>query len=462
MSTAKPKIAGLKIGYIGGGSQAWGRGLMNDLAQEPDLSGEVRLFDLDFAAAQRNERLGNRMKELPGCAAAWKYRAVKSLQACLTGADFVVISILPGSFAAMASDIGIPAKFGILHPVGDTVGPAGHVRALRTVPMYRVMAEAIAQYCPRAWVINYTNPMTVCTRTLYKIFPLVKAIGCCHEVFSTQHLFAQVVADQFKVEAPPRQEIEVNVQGINHFTWLDRVQWKGTDLIPHYSAYIAKHKKRLQREALKPNKPFDPFRNLNLVKMELFERFGQVAAAGDRHLAEFVPWFLRDPDTVRRYGFALTPVKLRVQWIAERTRKTKALLAGKAKVELHRSGEEGVLQIKALLGLGDMVTNVNMPNVGQLFGFPLNAVVETNARLSADSIQPLSAGRMVPQVEALVRRHVSNQETIIEAALHSDRELAFTAILNDPLTAIPIDRAAQMFDQMLKATKPWLPAGMLK
>lgn len=464
MATSKHKVTGLKIGYIGGGSLAWGRALMNDLAQEPDLGGEVRLYDLNYTAAQLNEKLGNRMKAVAGCVSNWHYRAVKSLKDCLTGCDFVVISILPGPFDAMASDIGIPARHGILHPVGDTVGPAGHVRALRTVPMYVTMAEAIAQYCPQAWVINYTNPMTVCTRTLYKIFPTIKAIGCCHEVFGTQALFAEVVKDQLKVKDCSRHEIEVNVQGINHFTWLDRVQYRGADLIPHYANYIRKHKSRLQREARRavPKNKFNPFRNNNLVKMELFERFGQVAAAGDRHLAEFVPWFLTGPDAIHRYGFALTPVALRKKWIKDRVAHTKRLLSGKEQPKLHKSGEEGVNQIKALCGLGDIVTNVNMPNSGQLFGFPLNVVVETNARFSADSIQPLAAGRMLPQVEALVRRHVSNQETIIEAALHADRDLAFTVILNDPLTTIPIDSAYQMFDAMLQATQPWLPKGLFR
>ena len=160
MNYVNDAVENLNIAYIGGGSRGWAWGLMSDLATEKTLSGTMRLYDLNFEAALNNARIGNKIKENEKSTGKWDYTAVTSLQEALTGADFVVISILPGTFHEMASDVHTPEKYGIYQSVGDTVGPGGMVRALRTIPMYVEIANAIKQYSPNAWVINYTNPMT--------------------------------------------------------------------------------------------------------------------------------------------------------------------------------------------------------------------------------------------------------------------------------------------------------------
>lgn len=186
------KAEDLKIAYIGGGSRGWAWGLMSDLAAADDMSGSVYLYDIDLEAAKRNEVIGNKVKELKDCKSPWDYKAVETIGEALQGADFVVISIIPGTFDEMESDVHAPEKYGIYQSVGDTTGPGGLIRALRVVPMFEEIAGAIKEYCPEAWVINYTNPMTVCVKTLYRTFPEIKAFGCCHEVseprsFSERH-----------------------------------------------------------------------------------------------------------------------------------------------------------------------------------------------------------------------------------------------------------------------------------
>ena len=228
----------VKIAYIGGGSRGWAWGLMSDLAAVDDMNGTVALYDIDREAAAKNEVIGNRMKELPDCRSAWEYKAVDTLKEALTGADFVVISILPGTFDEMESDVHAPEKYGIYQSVGDTAGPGGLVRALRTIPMFEEIAAAIRDFCPDAWVINYTNPMTVCVRTLYRVFPQIKAFGCCHEVFGTQKLLALVLKDMLGIEDAKREEIRVNVVGVNHFTWLTEAKYKNIDLFPPVSELL--------------------------------------------------------------------------------------------------------------------------------------------------------------------------------------------------------------------------------
>ena len=114
---------------------------------------------------------GKRVNEAPEAKGKWKYSVADTLGEALKGADFVLASIQPGPIEMMGSDLEIPKKYGVLHPVGDTVGPAGLVRSLRAANDYAEIAQAIEKHCPKAWVLNFTNPMTVCTRTLHKVFP---------------------------------------------------------------------------------------------------------------------------------------------------------------------------------------------------------------------------------------------------------------------------------------------------
>jgi alpha-galactosidase len=277
--------------------------------------------------------------------------------------------------------------------VGDTTGAPGLVRGLRAATLYAEFARAIAALCPQAWVINYTNPMTICTRTLTRVGPGLKVFGCCHEVFATQKWLASLVSQYLGVSpAPSRAEIKVNVLGINHFTWIDRAFYQDVDLLELVRRHIAQPgvmRHYTQQEVESWN---DRFRSAEQVKLALFQRFGLLAAAGDRHLVEFLPGFTRSSEELFRWGVIRTPVSWRIERWQSAPQRTRDLMAGRAPLALGASGEEGVAQIKALLGLGDIVTNVNAENQGQVANLPLRAVVETNACLSRDEVRPLAAG----------------------------------------------------------------------
>ena len=204
------KIASdVKIAYIGGGSRGWAWTLMNDLATCPDMNGQVSLYDIDYQAALDNEAIGMLYARHPEASAKWTYTACRTIGDALTGADFVVVSILPGTFDEMESDVHAPEKYGIYQSVGDTSGPGGIVRAMRTVPMFEEIGLAIKEFAPDAWVINYTNPMTLCVKTLYRVFPGIKAFGCCHEVFGTQKVLRTALEEICGITAPTRGDIKV-------------------------------------------------------------------------------------------------------------------------------------------------------------------------------------------------------------------------------------------------------------
>jgi alpha-galactosidase len=260
------------------------------------------------------------------------------------------------------------------------------------------------------------------------------------------------------IDTPSRDEIKVNVLGINHFTWINKASYKGENLIPLYEKFVDKYYIDGFEDDDNEHWMNNSFVSANRVKFDLFKRYGAIAAAGDRHLAEFVPnsWYLKDPDTVKSWKFGLTTVDWRVNDLHDRLKKSKAYLTGEEKFVLKQTGEEGVHQMKALLGLGDIVTNINIPNKGQVEGIPLGAVVETNALLRKDCISPINAGSVPTDVYGLVIRNVMNVETVIEAALTQNLKLSYNAFVNDPLVNISLRESKSLFDEMINNTKNYL------
>lgn len=452
------KVEELKIAYIGGGSRGWAWGLMSDLAGAPDISGEVLLYDIDFEAAKANEIIGNKYNDAPMCVSKWNYRAVREIGEALTGADFVVISILPGTFKEMESDVHTPEKYGIWQSVGDTVGPGGIIRALRTVPMFEVIAKAIAAHCPDAWVINYTNPMTMCMRTLYKAFPGIKAFGCCHEVFGTQKVLAAALEDMLGIEKPDHKAIKVNVVGVNHFTWLTSARYGNIDVMRVYRDFCEKYHAAGFTKGKDDNWMNNVFECSNRVKMDLFRKYGVIAAAGDRHLAEYSEGsqYLASPEQARSWGFGLTPVSWRWDDLERRLERGRKLVSGELEVTLTRTDEEGVNQMRALLGLCTLVTNVNIPNYGQIPNLPRGAVVETNAVFRDGSLTPVFAGDIPMSIYGQITRAVTEQEMVVEAAMERNLDKAYAAFRNDPLVNIPDGEARKLFDEMVENTREYL------
>ncbi len=447
----------IKIGYIGGGSKGWAWRFMSDLALGDSFSGEVRLYDINYESAKINEIIGNRISKQKDAKGKWIYRAVKEIGEALEGADFVIISILPGTLDEMEVDVHLPEKYGIYQAVGDTPGPGGVIRSLRTIPIYMEFGEAIKKYSPSSWVINYTNPMALCVRTLYAIFPKIKAIGCCHEVSKIPRLLSLMLKEKEGVEVDP-SEIKQNVLGINHFTWVDTISWNRRDLLPIYGEFADKYYYNGYEEE-KDRWKKDFFASANRVKFDLYKRYGIIAAAGDRHLAEFLPWYLESPERVNEWKFSLTPVSFRKEQAKFLNKMSEKLAKGEMEFSIKPSGEVGVQIMKALLGLSDFITNVNYPNLGQIDNIPKDVIVETNVYITKDKILPIYSGKLPYDVNSWVIRHIMNQEMILSAVLNKDKELAFRAFYNDPLVESKVDwdNARKMFMEMIEGTKRFIP-----
>lgn len=446
----------IKIAYIGGGSKQWARVFMNDLALFGDLTGEIGLYDIDAEAAHRNRKIGERINEAAENVSKWNYVVYERLADCLKGADFVVISILPGTFEDMRIDVHTPEKYGIYQSVGDTAGPGGVMRALRTVPFYEEFAKAIREICPKAWVINFTNPMSICTKALYDIFPDIKAFGCCHEVFHTQDFLCDVLKEATGIEAK-RNELYTEVSGINHFTWISFAKYKNIEIFDFLPEYIDKY----YEEGHYEHGPTDSYKTntfayANRVKMDLFKRYGVLGAAGDRHLVEFMnnDWYIKSPEQVEEWKYALTTVDFRIKQMNERIKESIDLAEGKIPVEVKKSDEEAVELMRAILGLTKKVSNVNLPNEGQVPGLPKGSIVESNAYFSNDSVRPIMAKPLEPAVLSLVSRCSDNIDILYEGIKTRDRDLVFRSFVSQPLCSVlTLDKARELFEEMLEGTK---------
>ena len=447
------KAKDLRLAYIGGGSRGWAWTLMNDLTNASDLAGTVYLYDIDKKAADINEVIGNKYCE------RWKYKAVETIGEALTGADFVIISIMPGTFDEMESDVHVPEKYGIYQSVGDTAGPGGFIRALRTVPMMREIAANVRTYCPNAWVINYTNPMAVSVGALYREFPEIKAYGCCHEVFGTQKLLAAALKEMEGIEAP-RQDMCVNVVGVNHFTWFTSAYYQNKDLFEVYDRFVDKYYEN--GYSLKGDLTHwmnNAFGTNARVRMDLFRRFGYIAAAGDRHLAEFMDGkdYLASPQCVRDWHFGLTTVAWRKNNLQERLDKSARLYSGEEEITIKPSSEEGALQMHALLGLSTMVTNVNIPNKGQIANLPIGTIVETNAAFRDGMLQPVFAGNVPDSIYPLISRAARENDEVLDAAFSGDLTFAYGKFCAlNALKDLSAEQKHDLFVTMCENTKAYL------
>ena len=452
----------IKLAYIGGGSKAWARVFMNDLALTEGVCGEIELYDIDPEAARRNQRIGMRINEQPETLSKWDYAVYEDLGSALSGADFVACSILPGTFDQMAVDVHLPEKYGIWQSVGDTAGPGGILRAMRTVPIYEQFAAAIRKCCPRAWVINLTNPMTACCKTLFDVFPEIRAFGCCHEVFNAEEFLCCVVKEQLNVPRPDRHELVIDASGINHFTWITEARWKDTDVLGLLPGFIEKFYDSgyCEKPGMDPDGfHTDPFLYGNKVKMDLFKKYGVLGAAGDRHLVEFLPnrEYLGGPEAADRWLFHLTTVDYRRADQRKKIADSEAIAAGKMSAKPVRSPEELIALMKAILGFGTVISNANTVNRGQIRDLPLGSVVEVNHVFDNDCVRPIIANPLPSAVNALVLKCAESVEACYAGIKARDLEKIFDAFMAQPMVSeLSRGTGEALFREMVLGTREYL------
>ncbi len=449
-----------RIVFIGGGSYQWTPKLLLDIAETASLANaEIVIEDIDPAPIPDMVDLVHHIASVRGVGLT--ATGTTDQVAALEGADFVVVCISTGALDSMYHDIAIPERFGIRQSVGDTVGPGGILRGLRNIPVMLSIARDMERQCPNAWLLNLTNPMTTLTRSVLAR-SAINAIGLCHEVTITQYSLSMVLGCDMRA-------MDLTVAGVNHLPFITRIDIDGDDGLARLRALLDDPAALAAplvvpgttgHEAVSAGGEFTVGSLLasNRVKVELFDRFGVLPAAGDRHLVEFFSGFLTEASGWgSRWGVELTSMDDRRAWLAH-YRKEFAQLRAATKIPRTPSGEMVHTIIDAMVRDRARHLPLNIANHGQVPDLPPDVVVETMVTVDGNGARGRDATPLPLVLAEQLRRISAEQELVVEAAVSGDRSMVLDAMLLDPLASrLDYDEMARMTDEMLSATAPWLP-----
>jgi alpha-galactosidase len=445
----------MQITIIGGGSYQWTPELLADILGTPSLTdAHLVLEDIDPAPLPKMEALAGKVAEALGSKAT--ITTTTDQRRALEGADFVIVTISTGGFTSMTADLRVPDRHGIRQSVGDSVGPGGVSRALRNIPVMVGIARDMEQVCPDAWLLNITNPMTTITRAVCKETS-IKTVGLCHEV-------GNFCLDLAIALGKPADALRPTVAGVNHFPVVTALDIDGEDGFDILRAMVDEAG-GLGALAPYPGRPeAETFSRLDfaqrhLLKLTLLERWGALPAAGDRHVAEFVPWALTEQSGWgAAYNVELTTIAQREKHQGEYIADVDAWLAGTKDLQTWQSGELPAPVIDSLLTGTRREAPVNIPNRGQTPDLPEDAVVESMCVIDDQGIRGRDTAVLPAPFAEMVRRTVAVQELTVEAAISGDRSLVDAAFALDPLAGRgDLADVMAMTDELLEATAPWLP-----
>lgn len=431
-----------KFAFIGAGSFGFTRGLVRDILTFPALAeSTIALMDIDAERLAFIKTAVEKIIEAGNYPA--KVVATMDRREALEGADGVVCTILQGGYEVFKYDIDIPMKYGVDINVGDTRGPAGIFRALRTIPVMLDIVRDIERYCPDAIFLNYTNPMAMLCRAMQSESG-VRLTGLCHSVQGTARMLARWIG-------APINEITYHCAGINHQAWYLDFKWNGKDAYP------------LIRDAVKKPEIY----NEEQVRNEMFIHLGYYVTESSGHNSEYNAWFRKRPDLIEKYcthGTGWNPGHHR--YIANEYRDVAETWRDNIKEEiekpvvLDRGHEYAASIFNAIVGDGEMYEfNGNVRNFGLIDNLPEGCCVEVPVLASKRGLDPLHVGPLPPQLALLNSISAQCEEMAVEAALTGDREKVFHAICYDPLTSSVLSLAEirSMVDEMFEINRDWLP-----
>jgi len=432
-----------KIAFIGAGSLEFTRGLVRDVLTFPLLrDATIALMDIDAERLDLARRSVERIVELGKYPV--KVEATMDRGEALKGADAVLCTILVGDTQVWRHDIEIPMKHGVDINIGDTRGPSGVFRALRTIPVMLEIIRDVEYYCPGAIFLNYSNPMAMLCRALQRE-SFVRVTGLCHSVQGTAMMLARWIGAPF-------EEITYTCAGINHLAWYLKYEWNGEDAYP------------LIREAVKRPEVY----NEEIARNEMFLHLGYYVTESSGHNSEYNWWFRKRPDLIEKYcthGTGWNPgvhaYILDEYRSKERTWKdeVREWLSEDNPISLERGGEYAAPIINAWQGGEIYRFNGNVPNTGLIPGLPDGACVEVPVFVDKAGFHPVHVGPLPPQCVILDHLNSMIEEMAVEAALTGNPRLVFQAIAHDPLTAAVLSLAEikTMVNEMLEQNRPHLP-----
>jgi len=433
-----------RVTFIGAGSVVFSRNLSGDILLTPALrDSTIVLMDIDASRLARTKQIVERL--IAQLAVPARVEATLDRREAVTGADFVITTFQQGGLEGWGLDIEIPRKYGVEQCVGDTLGPGGVFRSLRSIPILVGLAHELDEVAPDALLINYTNPMAA-NCWAYDVMTGRPHVGLCHSVQGTSEMLAEWVG-------APYDEVNYRVAGINHQAWFLEFRRGAEDLYP-----------RLREAVRVPAHRFS-----EPVRIELFEHFGYFVTESSGHASEYSPYFRKNAamvdELVPRFD---SPDNYWLGWgrtggclahCIDRQEQAFALDLDTVPPPTQRSAEYGALIIEAMVTNQPARVYGNVPNHGLIDNLPDGCCVEVPCLVDGQGVQPTRVGRLPAQLAGLNRTNVNVQELIVEAARRGDRDAVHHAVMLDPLTAAActLPQIHAMVDEMMAAQAKWLP-----
>ena len=429
-----------KITFMGAGSSVFTYEIMTDILSTPGLSGGVfALVDIEGERLELVHQVAELVVKKSG--KNWRVEASTERQEVLEGTDYLINTIEVAGLPNVRHDFDIPMKYGVNQCIGDTIGPGGIFKSLRTLPDWLDILADTERLAPDALVMNYTNPMSI-TCLIGMRASKLPIIGLCHSIPHT----AEQLADYMNI---PRTELQYRAAGINHAAWLVELTRNGEDLYP------------LLREKAKVPDIYEQ----DPIRFEMMLHFGAFPTEGSGHFSEYVPYFRKRPDLVEKYtraeylgetGFYANNWPT---WREESDDEMRRIIAGEDEIDLERGPEYASYIMEAIETDTPTLVYSNVLNTGLITNLPQDGVVEVACLVNGNGIQPTHFGALPTQLAALNSTHMAVHELVTTAVLERNREAAVHALMLDPLTAAVCspEEIRAMFEEMVAAQTTYLP-----
>ncbi len=421
----------IKVAMIGAGSVVFSKNLTGDILSFPEFRNATLAYmdidrdRLDVGAALCG-KVGKALDANPTIEAHTDRRKA------LDGADFVINMVQIGGFDSTLVDFEIPRKYGLNFTIADTTGPGGFFRALRTFGLLKGLCRDMMEVCPRAVLLNYSNPMSMNMRTIAATSD-VRAVGLCHSVQGT---FARIMSNIDENGDDPR--LNFICAGINHMAFYLRLEKEGVDLYP-----------RLFRAMNDP-----AIFKTNAVRYELMRRLGYFITESSEHNAEYNPWFIpRGREVIERFNVPIDEYLRRCDGIVDEFERMKTFAFSDEPIKVNRSHEYGSTIIHSMATGKLSVVYGNMPNHGAISNLPNDAIAEAPTLVDRNGLQFTTVGALPPQLIGYMQPHVTQHELFIRAAIEGRRDHVYQAAMFDPLTAATLstDQIVDMCDELIAA-----------
>lgn len=428
-----------KVAIIGAGSLVFTKQFLNDMFNTPCMAGATyALMGPTMWKLEKMKQYADQIKDKNNIDAS--IYCTTDRRNALKEADFVVLTFLIGGNEAYKYDIEVPLSYGVDQCIGDSLGPGGVFRMLRTAPLIMELAEEIKELCPDAYVLNYVNPMGAVCTAMQRV-GISNVVGLCHGVQTTLDLIAGYTN-------VPKDEIDYINAGINHMDWFLKLEHKGKDLYP----------------VLKENMEKPEYFKNEKVRGELMRHCGYFMTESSGHLSEYIPWFRSSDRALEKYcdepmfgGETGAALKFNVM-VAEKFKNTDVFSIESGELE-PRSKEYCSYIMEAILTGIPFKFSGNVANQGYIRNLPSTSTVEVPVYADKEGFHPFVIGDLPPHLAAMNLSNLIVQDLAVRAAMEGDPELAFWAVAMDPLTSTKVTLAEcrDMVKRMFEAEAKWLP-----